>query len=81
MTLNNYNFVAIRPDEIESAKKHGAPLEVLISNDEEEDLIPVSAEQQVTIQSSTSFEEISSVSHTESFSVENTAFSPVTQNK
>ncbi|KAG8197121.1 hypothetical protein JTE90_011284 [Oedothorax gibbosus] len=81
--LQKLDNMPIRPDEIESAKKHGAPLEMLISKDEEEeeDLAPAAFEQQqVTIQSSASYEEISSVSHTESFSVENTAFSPVAHN-
>ncbi|GIX79095.1 hypothetical protein CEXT_783441 [Caerostris extrusa] len=75
--LQKLDNMPIRPDEIESAKKHGYPLEMLLPNDDNEETIPV-VSQQVIVRNSASFEEISSVTHTESFSVENTAFSPVT---
>ncbi|GIY51526.1 hypothetical protein CDAR_251701 [Caerostris darwini] len=77
--LQKLDNMPIRPDEIESAKKHGYPLEMLLPNDDNEETIPV-VSQQVIVRNSASFEEISSVTHTESFSVENTAFSPVTPN-
>lgn len=54
---------------------------MLIPKDESEDEQYVNTspaiQHQIPIQNSSSFEEISSVTHTESFSVENTAFSPV----
>ncbi|CAL1276045.1 unnamed protein product [Larinioides sclopetarius] len=79
--LQKLDNMPIRPDEIESARKHGYPLEMLLPKDDNIETSPVNS-QHVPIQSSSSYEEISSVSHTESFSVENTAFgSPVTPNK
>ncbi|CAL1276044.1 unnamed protein product [Larinioides sclopetarius] len=78
--LQKLDNMPIRPDEIESARKHGYPLEMLLPKDDNIETSPVNS-QHVPIQSSSSYEEISSVSHTESFSVENTAFgSPVTPN-
>lgn len=83
--LNVFKFAfytsAIRPDEIESAKKHGSPLELLIpksEEEEEEEIIPVV--QQVALQTSQNYEE-SSVSYSESYSVETSVMSPTTPNK
>ncbi|GFY37675.1 hypothetical protein TNIN_71951 [Trichonephila inaurata madagascariensis] len=77
--LQKLDNMPIRPDEIESAKKHGCPLEMLIPKDDSAETSPVIS-RRVNMKNSPSFEEISSVTHTESFSVENTAFSPVTSN-
>ncbi|GFS75891.1 protein C21orf2 [Trichonephila clavipes] len=52
---------------------------MLIPKDDSAETSPVIS-RRVNMKNSPSFEEISSVTHTESFSVENTAFSPVTSN-
>lgn len=74
----SFTAAAIRPDEIESAKKHGSPLELLIPKSEEEEQCSVS--EPVVTQTSVSYEE-TSVSHSESYSLERNAVSPTTSNK
>lgn len=66
--LQKLDNLPIRPDEVESAKKQGPPLELLVPSSPEPEE-PFMYE-----------ESHSSVTHTESFSVENSAFSPSTPN-
>lgn len=76
------NATAIRPDEIESAKKHGSPLELLIpKSEEEEPQQQFSAiSEAVVTQTSVNYEE-NSIAHSESYSVETNVVSPTTSNK
>ncbi|XP_035213297.1 cilia- and flagella-associated protein 410-like [Stegodyphus dumicola] len=83
--LQKLDNVPIRPDEIESAKKHGSPLELLLPKEESSTPQTTYVSQPPpqtshAVPTSSSFEEISSVTHTESFSIESSAFSPSTPN-
>lgn len=71
------NVKAIHPDEIESAKKNGLPLEMLLPKSEEEELYPAA---QVPVQMSMNYEE-NSVTHSENYSVETSIVSPMMPNK
>lgn len=78
--LQKLDNMPIRPDEIESAKKHGSPLEALIPKPEEpeESFAP---QQPVSMQTTLSYEESSVVYSSDSYSTEtNVLVSPVTPN-
>ncbi|XP_054707627.1 cilia- and flagella-associated protein 410-like [Uloborus diversus] len=73
--LQKLDNMPVRPDEIESAKKHGSPLELLIPKEEEPEPSPTPQVSVHTTSTSISYEE-KSVSYSDSFTVESSAISP-----